>query len=488
MRCSVPERTFPAEAAARDNLFMAIAPVFRTGPLKNWIAKRAIGAPRLRPVGWRRAFVAFLIAAGTSCGTPAQVLAHPGWTRANHAGEPWYQRAVFYQVRNAAPDFKALAARIDAMQAAGMDAVIVTPPALPSLAGASTEQAIAAQAALDDFDTFTRQATAHGIRVVVTLSAAHADAELAGRIRFWLTRGVAGVRLEFAPDASPQDQAAIAVSARAVVASVGGNRVLLLDEDPSAHRSRTAPKTAHEPGGIPVLEVVKLAGPLTAAALRPQLANLLVMQGAVLDTSAGEDATESGSLAKALATIALASGGAALADPQQPLAFPKTEPLPEPTDDSAKSASPPPPVQPPPGVYLPYVPYVPPPRTQNKAAPPPPPPADPLTLWYAKLSALHHTNAALRTGAKIILDFDSKDVLVWVARPAKPTAQNPPVVVLCNLSGAPAEISIADAIRKLNLHGFFLRTLARSDDAMGAQDLESVKLAAYGVFIGELRR
>ena len=28
----------------------------------------------------------------------AQVLAHPGWTRSGFAAEPWYQRAVFYQV------------------------------------------------------------------------------------------------------------------------------------------------------------------------------------------------------------------------------------------------------------------------------------------------------------------------------------------------------------------------------------------------------
>ena len=43
-------------------------------------------------------------------------------------------------------------------------------------------------------------------------------------------------------------------------------------------------------------------------------------------------------------------------------------------------------------------------------------------------------------------------------------------------------------MKKLSLHGFFLRTLLRSDSALGGQDLEAVKLPPYGVFIGEVRR
>jgi alpha-glucosidase len=156
-------------------------------------------------------------------------------------------------------------------------------------------------------------------------------------------------------------------------------------------------------------------------------------------------------------------------------------------DESAKPAPPPLPQQPPPGVYLPYVPYVPPPRPVKKVAPPPPA-DDPLTIFYAKLATLHHTNAALRTGSKTVLDFDAQNILAWIARPASPTPQNPPVVVLVNLSAQPVELSLADAMKKLNLHGFFLRKLLRSDDAMGAEDIAAVKLAPYSVFIGELRR
>ena len=421
----------------------------------------------------------------------AQVLAHPGWTRSGFAAEPWYQRAVFYQVPAAAPDFKALTDRLDAMQSTGITAVIVAPPALPSLAGASAEQAIAAQSALDAFDTFTRQSTARGIRVLAALPAAHADADLAGRIRFWLTRGVAGLRLEIPPGTSPQDRAAIAASARSLAAGAGGQRVVLVDAEPSNSASTAAAKPNRTDRGrsrnaaaasAPQIQVAALPGPLTAAALRPQLAAALSAPNTLLDTRA-----DSAPLAQVLATIALTTNSAALADPAQPLVLPATLPPPEPVDETAKPAPPPIPQQPPPGVYLPFVPYVPPAHPVKKAAPPPPA-DDPLTIFYAKLAALHHSNIALRTGTKTLLDFDAQNALVWIAKPASPTPQNPPVVVLCNLSSQPVELSLADAMKKLNLHGFFLRKLLRSDDAMGAEDIAAVKLAPYSVFIGELRR
>ncbi len=446
----------------------------------------------------RRHKLASLLLLALATAASAQVLAHPGWTRSGFAAEPWYQRAVFYQVPSAAPDFKALTERLDAMQSTGIDAVIVTPPALPSLAGASAEQAIAAQSALDAFDTFTRQATARGIRVLAALPAAHADADLAGRIRFWLTRGVAGLRLEIPPDTSAQDHAAIAASARSLAAGAGGQRVVLVDTDNSNAASptaafkpnrtdRSASRSAAQ-SSAPQLQVLTLNGPLTAASLRPQLLAALGAQNTLLDTQV-ESAThaDSAPLAQVLATIALTANPAALADPAQPLVLPATLPPPEPVDDAAKPTPPPIPPQPPPGVYLPFVPYMPPQRPVKKTAPPPPA-DDPLTIFYAKLAALHHSNVALRTGSKTLLDFDAQNALVWVARPASPTPQNAPVVVLCNLSAQPVTLSLADAMKKLNLHGFFLRKLLRSDDAMGAEDIAAVRLAPYSVFIGELRR
>ena len=426
----------------------------------------------------------------SASGISAQVLAHPGWTRSGFAVEPWYHRAVFYQVRDASPDFKALTERLDAVQSTGISAVIVSPPALPSLAGASAEQAIAAQSALDAFDNFTRQATAHGIRVLVTLPAAHADADLAGRIRFWLTRGVAGVRLEIPPEMRAQDRANVVKSARTLVGEAGGQRVVLVDgesgEDGAAATGsdRNAIRSG-SPSSTPQLEVRMLTGPLTAAALRPQIAAAFGAKETLLDVRA--DHVDAEPLERALATIALAGNSGALIDPARPLTLASTAPPPEPVDEASKPAPAPAPAQPPPGVYLPYVPYFPPPRPEKRVAPLAAP-TDPFTEWVAKLAALHASNNALRNGTKTPLDFDAQNVLAWVAKPTAPTPQNPAVVVLCNLSAQPVELSLVDAAKKLNLHGFFLRKLVRSDNAMGAEDIAAVKLAPYSVFIGEMRR
>ena len=100
---------------------------------------------------------------------------------------------------------------------------------------------------------------------------------------------------------------------------------------------------------------------------------------------------------------------------------------------------------------------------------------------------LHHDNAVVRSGSKIFLDFDAQNALVWVNRPASPSPLNPPVVVVCNLSSSPLQLSLTAAIKQLNLRGFFLRPLLRSFDAMGAQPLDNVTLPPFGVYIGELR-
>jgi hypothetical protein len=79
----------------------------------------------------------------------------------------------------------------------------------------------------------------------------------------------------------------------------------------------------------------------------------------------------------------------------------------------------------------------------------------------------------LQTGSKTFLDFDDRNVLVWVNRPASPSPRTPPVVVICNLSSSPVQLSLTAAIKELNLHGFFLRAVLRSDNGLGAQDLNS---------------
>jgi hypothetical protein len=116
------------------------------------------------------------------------------------------------------------------------------------------------------------------------------------------------------------------------------------------------------------------------------------------------------------------------------------------------------------------------------------PPAPTLADWYSKLSALHHGNATMRYGSVTPLNFDTQNALVWVIRPASNSGLAPPVVVACNLSSSPLRLSLTSAIHSLNLRGSYLLTLLRSDQAMGAQDLGSVTLPPFAVYIGELHR
>jgi len=107
--------------------------------------------------------------------------------------------------------------------------------------------------------------------------------------------------------------------------------------------------------------------------------------------------------------------------------------------------------------------------------------------WYRQLIALHHSNATLRYATATMLDFDAQNALVWVDRSTAAGA-TPPVVVVCNLSNSPVQLSMRSALAAQNLRGTFLHTLLRSDSAMGSQNLDSVSVPPFGVYIGELRR
>jgi hypothetical protein len=111
-----------------------------------------------------------------------------------------------------------------------------------------------------------------------------------------------------------------------------------------------------------------------------------------------------------------------------------------------------------------------------------------LTDWYRQLAALHHGNPTLRYGSVSLVDFDAQNALVWAVRPAAGSGPSPAVVVACNLSSLPVTLSLSAAVKGLGLRGSFLRTLLRSDKAMGAQNLDAVTVAPFGVYIGELHR
>ncbi|HEY4382425.1 MAG TPA: alpha-amylase family protein [Acidobacteriaceae bacterium] len=405
------------------------------------------------------------------------MLARPGHVGSGLGNEPWWKHAVVYQVQREASndqtDFKALAVRIDAFKSLGVDALLLPAPDLPA-PGTN-----AAMPSFDDLENLLRRASSHGIRVLLTIHAANATDDLSGTARFWLTRGVAGLYIAPAPGSSPQDEQVIIDKLRKLASTFAGQRIVVSDLDATSPapppRGRT-PQSAKS-STLQIDTRADHLATLDAASLRPLLAE--TQQNLLLDLHA------SSSLAQAVAAIAILGHPSTLIDSSANLVL---EPTPEPVaapEEPAKPAAAAP-AQPPTGTYLPYVPYVP-PTKPKPAVEPKPIPMDPLTAWYKQLFDLNHGNAVLRSGSKTLLDFDAQNTLVWIIRPAAGSVRTPPVVVAINLSGSPVQLSLADAIKKLGLRGFFLRTLLRSDHGMGAQDIQAVNVGAFGVYIGELR-
>lgn len=442
------------------NYFPPQTPIRPTSPRAKTLRRYMRDSIRLR---WLSACLLLV----TACAAPAQTLARPGWDASGFNTDPWWKRAVFYDVkrRNSVPptaasdfvnpqlpstvDFAAITANLGAAQSLGVDALILPMPAsqLPD-------------ATLDSFDELVRQASTRGIHVLLTISATSATSDLSAMARFWLSRGVSGFRIVTPPTTNAQDSQAIVRAVRKITSSTVGGRIILSDfpADASAytavattpHRTRhtrnVAENRVEDSAGAQLLIDANPTPPglPTAANLRPLLSSSQRDPNAILDLQTPTPATGSAdpysALQNVMAAIALTTRPAALIETGENLSA-----QPGATDSA-------------------------------------------LTAFYRKLTAMHHGNATLRYGSVTTLDFDAQNALVWVSRPASKSRLAAPVVVACNLSSSPVRLSLGAAMKGLDLHGFYLRTLLRTDKAMGAQDIDSVTLPPFGVYIGELHR
>jgi alpha-glucosidase len=452
----------------------------------------------------RQLWLPACILLAATCPIFAQVLAKPGWKATGLTAESWWPHAIFYEV-TAAPadvDFKAITVRLDALKSLGIDVLILPAPALPA-PGSNV-----VMPNLDDLDNLLLQASSHGIRVLLTIQATPAASDLSGLARFWLNRGVAGLHIATPSGTSPGQTQAILQNVRKLTSGVLGERIIVSDaglstpdtatSEQSSRRSSRWAISSHGPqsssGSGTQFQIdarASSSATLDAASLRALLSQTISRPNLLFDISAPSASSNSPDsrppLAYAVGAIALIAHPAALIDSAANLTL---EPTPERQEVAEETLKPPPPSpSPSSGTYLPYVPYVPPPKPQKLETPQAIAiPVDPLTLWYQKLAALHHDNATLRSGNKVFLDFDARNALVWVSRPTAGAGLKLPVFAICNLSSSPIQISLSAAVKSLDLHGLFLRTLLRADPGMGAQDLNSVNVPAFGVYVGELRR
>jgi hypothetical protein len=474
---------------------------------------------KARPGGaWVVGWLLAAMVAGAGGAALSQTLARPGLVGSGLSTDAWWQHAIFYEVElgrgDVSPglptDFKSIAATLDSLRSLGVDALLVPAPHTPAHSVTGSLAAITPNAGpdpvLDDFDDLIHQSSRRGMRVLLNLPVPSDGTDVTGIARFWLSRGVAGFHVVAPSGTAPQTAQTVVQTLRKVTAGVVGQRIVLSDFDPSIAAasagapSRGAPARRTDRLPDPVIGQLRIdarishVGTLDAATLRPLLGQTSAQPTLLLEfhsfAGPGGSRDSAAALAKAMAAVVLTIHPSALVDSSVGLVLEKS------AEGQVGGAVPPiavaaPPSQPavPPGTYVPYVPAAP---AQPVAAAPkaavPAAPADPLTAWYQELATLHHANAALRFGSATLLNFDAQNALVWVVRPATASALTPPVVVACNLSGSPVTLGIGAAIKGMGLRGDYLRTLLRSDKAMGPQDLDAVVLPAYGVYVGELRR
>ena len=480
---------------------------------------------------------AALLTVCTAIPGSAQTLAHPNWVGNGMSTDPWWQHAVIYRVDGeaypttsvanhlpevqnqtrsgiahvpgepgvmtetvtvsgkgitAAPtiDYKYLMARINALRSLGIDALLLPTPPMPAQSSASAQPATSADDDVELLDQLIRAASLRGVRVLLTLEPSP-DQDLNGIARFWLNRGIAGFYVTNPPGSTAEENQATVQLLRHITASVVGQRIVLssmdtADSAPAAmlvSGSRRGSHVVHAPESSPGMQVDTQFAQLpivSAASLRTILSDTAGRSNMLLELPAPQAGSHS--LAEVLAAAALTTHPAALISSDVHLELPLTPDAPTPVEPEA-AAQPTPAPQP--GVFLPFKPYV---APVKKPAAPSAAPTDPLTVWYQQLATLHHSNAAVRAGEPTFLDFDQQNAVVWVERPASVSSLTPAVVIACNLSSSPVTLSVRASLESLGLRGNYLRTLLRSDKAMGPQDLATVVVPAYGVYIGELRR
>jgi alpha-glucosidase len=418
----------------------------------------------------------------------AQTLARPGLAGSGLNTDPWWAHAVFYRI---APrpedlthevDFKAMAAKLDALQSLGIDALIVPMPQSPArdspAAALKDAEPPTHNAALDDFDELIHQASRRGIRVLLTFPASGLTADLPSVAQLWLNHGIAGFHLVTPLPTTPEEKDAIVQALRKVTNAAVGQRIVISDFEPnwSDYDPRTqrwivrpTPLAPRARSGLvdPTAPQLQIDSSLKRLVL-PDASSLRSLIELSLDLSQVPPSLlldlrppppPAGSpdpypaLAMPIAAIQLTTHPTALID----------------SDLTGQGAS----------AHAPAEAGA---RGQSG------PRATSLADWYGQLSGLRHSNAALRYGSVTVLDYDDQNALVWVRRGTSGAGASPPVFVACNLSTVPIKLSLEGALRGLNLHGTFLRTLLRSDQGMGPQDLNAVVLPPFGVYIGELGR
>jgi alpha-glucosidase len=468
----------------------------------------------------------------------AQTLARPGWAGSGLSSQTWWQSAVLYRVDpqsfqdsdgDGSGDLRGLALRLDYLQSIGVDAVLMD---------SHTNDA--------GFDDLLSDASRHHIRILVQLGQQSTQAptgeQALSEARMWLRRGVAGVYVPssllsvIASRSNFQSAVSLIQQLRSVADSFPGERIVITGDSPAVDAAASnSPRISSRSSGPQLVDGTVDASPWDAATLRTRLvlANSPDAGEPLLEISpfpAPQPANE-----RILAALFLSSRGAVGLTYGQEIGLPRTasSPVMRWTPSNITHPQPVTEAKPKEEVYGTYHPYVRPPSPSVMGSRPSmpsvalntesaPPPVNPDTLpgfstrplasegpestsektanvavedtdpdsllnFYRRVIDLHSSNATLRSGSVSFLNHDSEGALVWLRRAPAGARTVASVIVACNLTDHPIELSLTADLARLHIGAGTVRPLltSRHLDHM-AQPTRALRLSPHSVYVGEL--
>ncbi len=481
-----------------------------------------------------RCLRAFVISSSVfACTLCAQTLARPGWVGSGLTSQTWWQSGVIYRVEperfqdsdgDGVGDLHGLAERLDYLQSIGVDAALIE----ADTNGLATDPG---------FDDLLSDASRHHIRILVSLGADDADnnaqaltsEQVMTEARTWLRRGVAGVyvpssMLSAIARSNFQQAVLLLQQLRSLADSFPGERIVIAGDSPAVSASAAdSPRSGPEIVDGPVAPV-----PWDAATLRTKLV--------LADSpSAGEPLLEIAPHAepqpardKILAALFLSSRGAVGLSYGQEIGLPNSGTTGTMRWTPSNITHPQAPAEGKPkeeiyGTYHPYVrpapmtrPRMPSVALNTESAPPPVDPdtlpgfstrtlpganssdktvnvaiedinPDSLLNFYRRVLELHSGNATMRSGSVTFLNHDAEGALVWLRRAPAGARTVASVIVACNLTDHPIQLSLDSDLAHLHITAGTLRPLLTSlhvDHV--SESTRSLRLSPHSVYVGEL--
>ena len=456
-----------------------------------------------------------------------QTLARQGWAGSGISVDPWWKQSILYQLDplsfqdsngDGFGDLRGVVDRLDYLAGLGVDVVILSPFQLqPAFEHTGSPPALDPRTGTqEDFDQLVAEAGRRKIRIVVDLpiGPSRSPEQLASVSRFWLSRGVAGLRL--VQDASAPgmllqaDRELRLQELHRIANSYMGQRILLWDQAaavagrpadvvPSVRsaRHRGGRATAHhvQQHGSPattqmtVDHIFQGLPAFSAPDLQSAFAHRVALQGStpVISTD-GNDRVRSfdryggDDNAKAVAALLLTTDGAPLLYFGQEIGLSAgvTPPGRSVAGDDVRmqwggdsGSTTTGAAQPKAGSNA---------ETANVSLEDPE--QNSLLNWYRKLAELRHRSDVLHNGSLEVLASGIPEVVCWVRR----SGASPPVVVVLNLSSHAEIIPLTSELHRLGISpgSGLLRTLATTGPET-PQSTAGISLPAHGVYLGELR-